>query len=66
MFCFQKAIYYLFPSGLFVPGARPSMKPPSKVFEKIKPPQFDETGRPFNFLFYTSRPNYSQLLHVRY
>lgn len=41
------------------------MKPPEEVFPQRKAAEFDETGRPFHFLFYTSRPNYYNLLHVR-
>lgn len=41
------------------------MKPPEEVFPQRKAAEFDETGRPFHFLFYTSRPNYYNIMHVR-
>lgn len=42
------------------------MKPPEEVFPQRKAAEFDETGRPFHFLFYTGRPNFYQVLHVGY
>lgn len=39
------------------------MKSPEEVFPKRKAAEFDETGRPFHFLFYTSKPNFFKLLH---
>lgn len=59
----DKAIQYLFPSGLFEPKARPMMKHPEEVFAKRKDAEFDETGRPFHPFFYTGLPNYYQVLH---
>lgn len=59
----DNAIQYLFPSGLFDPKARPLMKPPEEIFPPKKAAQFDETGRPYHFLFYTGKPNYFGLLH---
>ncbi|XP_023708287.1 28S ribosomal protein S9, mitochondrial [Cryptotermes secundus] len=59
----DRAIEYLFPSGLFEPKARPLMKPPDEVFPPRKAAEFDESGRPHHFLFYTGRPNLYQLLH---
>ena len=41
------------------------MKPPEQIFPERKAAEFDETGRPHHFLFYTSKPNFFQLLHVR-
>lgn len=41
------------------------LKPPEEVFPQKKAAEFDETGRPFHFLFYTTRPNYYNILHVR-
>lgn len=41
------------------------MKPPEEVFPSNKEAQFDVTGRPFHFLFYTTKPNFYQILHVR-
>lgn len=61
---FQKAIEYLFPSGLFEPKARPMMKPPEEIFPPRKAAEFDESGRPHHFLFYTGKPNLFQLLYV--
>ncbi|CAG2062589.1 unnamed protein product, partial [Timema podura] len=54
------AIQYLFPSGIFTPGARPLMKHPDEVFPPRKAAEFDESGRPHHFLFYTSKPNFYQ------
>ncbi|KAJ8925129.1 hypothetical protein NQ315_001311 [Exocentrus adspersus] len=59
----DNAIEYLFPSGLFEKKARPFMKPPEEVFPQKKAAEFDETGRPHHFLFYTSKPNFYQTLH---
>ncbi|KAG8227041.1 hypothetical protein J437_LFUL013828 [Ladona fulva] len=59
----DRAIEYLFPSGLFEPRARPLMRPPEEVFPQRKEAEFDESGRPYHFLFYTGKPNYYQLLH---
>lgn len=57
------AIEYLFPSGLYEKKARPLMKPPEEVFPQRKAAEFDESGRPYHFLFYTGKPNYYQVLH---
>jgi len=57
------AIEYLFPSGLYEPKARPMMKPPEEIFPKRKAAEFDESGRPHHFLFYTSKPNFYKLLY---
>ncbi|XP_057671672.1 28S ribosomal protein S9, mitochondrial [Diorhabda carinulata] len=59
----DNAIEYLFPSGLFEKTARPHMKPPNEIFPERKAAEFDETGRPYHFLFYTGKPNYYQALH---
>nr|CAD7395553.1 unnamed protein product [Timema cristinae] len=56
----DSAIQYLFPSGIFTPGARPLMKHPDEVFPPRKAAEFDESGRPHHFLFYTSKPNFYQ------
>ena len=66
MLILQEAIKYLFPSGLYDPRARPMMKHPSEIFPKKKDAEFDITGRPFHSLFYTSKANYYQVLHVLY
>jgi len=54
----------LFPSGLFDPRARPMMKHPDEIYPKRKAAEFDMNGRPFHSLFYTSKPNYYNLMHV--
>ncbi|CAD5110793.1 DgyrCDS158 [Dimorphilus gyrociliatus] len=59
----DRAIEYLFPSGLLNPKARPKLKPPSEVIPKRKAAQFDMDGRPFHNFFYTRQPNYFELLH---
>lgn len=40
------------------------MKPPEEVFPQRKAAEFDETGRPHHFLFYTSKPNFYKVLYV--
>lgn len=57
------AIKYLFPSGLFDPKAQPAMKHPDDLYPKCAEAQFDTTGRPHHFLFYTALPNYYQCLY---
>nr|CAH0100287.1 unnamed protein product [Daphnia galeata] len=59
----DEAIRYLFPSGLFDPRARPMMKHPDEIYPKRKAAEFDMNGRPFHSLFYTSKPNYYNLMH---
>lgn len=59
----DRAIEYLFPSGLYDKKARPLMKSPEDVIPQRKAAEFDETGRPFHNMFYTGRPNYYKLLH---
>ncbi|XP_046764024.1 28S ribosomal protein S9, mitochondrial isoform X1 [Gallus gallus] len=49
----DRAIAYLFPSGLFDKRARPMMK-------------WGEDGRPFHFLFYTGKQSYYSLMHETY
>merc|ERR1712212_418411 len=49
----DKAIEYLFPSGLTEPAARPIMKPPEEVFPQQKSVEFD----------YTNKPQYTQLMY---
>lgn len=41
------------------------MKHPEEIYPKKKEAEFDITGRPYHSLFYTSKPNYYQLLHVQ-
>ncbi|KAF7252570.1 28S ribosomal protein S9, mitochondrial [Varanus komodoensis] len=62
----DKAIAYLFPSGLFEKRARPLMKHPSDIFPKQSTIQWSEDGRPFHFLFYTGKPSYYSLMHETY
>ena len=59
----DKAIDYLFPSGLQAEGARPIMKPPEDVFPAQKSTEFDYSGRPFHPFFYTNKPQYTQLMY---
>ncbi|XP_050548651.1 28S ribosomal protein S9, mitochondrial [Daktulosphaira vitifoliae] len=59
----DEAIEYLFPSGLYDPKARPSMKPPNEVFPSKKDAEFDESGRPYHVFFYTGKPNFYLILH---
>ncbi|XP_014209379.1 28S ribosomal protein S9, mitochondrial [Copidosoma floridanum] len=54
----QSAIQYLFPSGIHDKMARPVMKPPEEIFPRRKAAEFDETGRPYHSMFYTTRPNF--------
>ncbi|KOB79457.1 Mitochondrial ribosomal protein S9 [Operophtera brumata] len=59
----DRAIEYLFPSGIYDPAARPLMKPPQEVFPARKAAEFDEAGRPHHFLFYTGKPNFFKLMY---
>lgn len=59
----DEAIEYLFPSGLYEKKARPIMKPPEEIFPKRKAAEFDESGKPYHFLFYTGRPNFYEVLY---
>ncbi|GJQ67950.1 hypothetical protein Trydic_g16707 [Trypoxylus dichotomus] len=59
----NNAIQYLFPSGLYEKKARPFMHPPEEVFPQKKAAEFDETGRPHHFLFYTGNANFYKLLY---
>lgn len=58
----DKAIEYLFPSGLFAKRARPIMKHPDLLHKAQKEAQFDIEGRPHHYLFYTACPNYQEAL----
>uniref|UniRef100_A0A8C8SGX5 Small ribosomal subunit protein uS9m n=1 Tax=Pelusios castaneus TaxID=367368 RepID=A0A8C8SGX5_9SAUR len=62
----DKAIAYLFPSGLFEKRARPIMKHPNEIFPPQKAIQWGEDGRPFNFLFYTGKQSFYSLMHEIY
>lgn len=59
----DKAIEYLFPSGLYEESARALMKPPEEVYPKQKSAEFDGEGRPLHPFYYTTKPNYSQALY---
>ncbi|XP_073406757.1 small ribosomal subunit protein uS9m [Dendrobates tinctorius] len=59
----DKAISYLFPSGLFEKRARPIMKHPDEIFPKQLAIQWGEDKRPFHFLFYTGKQAFYSLLH---
>lgn len=59
----DRAIEYLFPSGIYDRAARPLMKPPEEIFPARKAAEFDEAGRPHHFLFYTGKPNFYKLLY---
>lgn len=59
----DNAIAYLFPSGLYEKKARPFMKPPEEVFPARKAAEFNESGKPHHFLFYTGKPNFYKLLY---
>ncbi|XP_053444532.1 28S ribosomal protein S9, mitochondrial [Nycticebus coucang] len=62
----DRAIAYLFPSGLFEKRARPVMKHPEQIFPKQRAIQWGEDGRPFHFLFYTGKQSYYSLMHDVY
>ncbi|XP_053240217.1 28S ribosomal protein S9, mitochondrial isoform X1 [Podarcis raffonei] len=62
----DKAIAYLFPSGLFDKRARPVMKHPEEMFPKQRAIQWDKDGRPFHFLFYTGKQSYYSVMHELY
>jgi len=59
----DKAIEYLFPSGLYDEEARPKMKPPEEIFPRQKDAEFNEDGRPFHPFFYTTLPNFGQTMY---
>ncbi|XP_028913609.1 28S ribosomal protein S9, mitochondrial [Ornithorhynchus anatinus] len=62
----DRAITYLFPSGLFEKRARPIMKHPDDIFPKQRAIQWGEDGRPHHFLFYTGKQSYYSLMHEVY
>lgn len=59
----DKAISYLFPSGLFEPDAKPIMKPPEIVYPMQKDAEFSLDGRPHHPFFYTTKPQYTQIMY---
>ncbi|XP_011812010.1 PREDICTED: 28S ribosomal protein S9, mitochondrial [Colobus angolensis palliatus] len=62
----DRAIAYLFPSGLFEKRARPIMKHPEQIFPTQRAIQWGEDGRPFHYLFYTGKQSYYSLMHDVY
>ncbi|NXI39267.1 RT09 protein, partial [Galbula dea] len=62
----DRAVAYLFPSGLFDKQARPMMKHPTEIFPEQRKIQWGEDGRPFHFLFYTGKQSYYSLMHETY
>ncbi|KAJ1525977.1 hypothetical protein ONE63_009160 [Megalurothrips usitatus] len=56
----DKAVQYLLPSGIYQEFCRPEMKPPQDIVQKAK---FDDTGRPYHFMFYTNAPKLYELQH---
>jgi len=42
------------------------MEHPEKIFPSRKAAEFDESGRPFHSMFYTSKPNYYETLYVSF
>ncbi|CAI2347915.1 unnamed protein product [Caenorhabditis sp. 36 PRJEB53466] len=52
----DRAIEYLFPSGLTDPNARPVMRPPDEILPKFQRFTFDNEGRPEGSRFYTLSP----------
>ncbi|XP_053722218.1 28S ribosomal protein S9, mitochondrial [Synchiropus splendidus] len=62
----DRSISYLFPSGLFEKRARPLMKNPEEIFPQQRAVQWDASGRPFHFLFYTGKQSYYSLMHETY
>ncbi|EZA55978.1 hypothetical protein DMN91_003212 [Ooceraea biroi] len=59
----NRAIRYLFPSALYDPRARPMMRHPDEIFPHRKASEFDESGRPFHSMFYTTKQNYFEILY---
>ena len=62
----DRAIAYLFPSGLIEKRARPITKHPEEIFPKQTAIQWGEDGRPFHFLFYTGKQSYYSLMRGAY
>ncbi|CAH0401216.1 unnamed protein product [Chilo suppressalis] len=59
----DRAIEYLFPSGIYDPAARPLMRSPEEVYPARKAAEFDEAGRPHHFLFYTGKASFFKVLY---
>uniref|UniRef100_A0A1I7WUU7 Sugar transporter SWEET1 n=1 Tax=Heterorhabditis bacteriophora TaxID=37862 RepID=A0A1I7WUU7_HETBA len=58
----ERAIEYLFPSGLSDLKARPVMQPPDEIFPRFHRFLFDAEGRPQSTRFFTLRPNFYGVL----
>ncbi|EGT53222.1 hypothetical protein CAEBREN_16751 [Caenorhabditis brenneri] len=58
----DRAIQYLFPSGLTDPNARPVMRPPDEILPKFQRFTFDEEGKPEGTRFFTLNPKIYGLL----
>ncbi|XP_059177008.1 small ribosomal subunit protein uS9m-like [Physella acuta] len=59
----ERAIEYLLPSGIFDKKARPLLKDPYEIFPKKKVAQFSLDGRPYHWLYFTTLPNYYNILY---
>jgi len=59
----NRAIEYLLPNGIFEKKARPMMKDPYEVFPKRKAAQFGFDGRPHDSMYFTTKPNYYNILY---
>ncbi|EFO21172.2 ribosomal protein S9 containing protein [Loa loa] len=58
----EKAVEYLFPSGLTNKLALPVMKPPEEILPVLRQIAFDDEGRPKDLLFFTLAPKFYRLL----
>lgn len=58
----DRAIAYLFPSGLSDPKARPVMKSPEEILPRFHHFNFDDEGRPKNSRFFSLFPKFYGLL----
>ncbi|VBB32828.1 unnamed protein product [Acanthocheilonema viteae] len=58
----DRAIEYLFPSGLTHKLALPVMKPPEEILPVFRQIAFDDEGRPKDLLFFTLTPKFYRLL----
>uniref|UniRef100_A0A2K6WIF7 Uncharacterized protein n=1 Tax=Onchocerca volvulus TaxID=6282 RepID=A0A2K6WIF7_ONCVO len=60
----DKALEYLFPSGLTNKFALPVMKPPEEILPMLRQIEFDDEGRPKDLLFFTLAPKFYRLLSI--
>ncbi|KAM3723594.1 putative 40S ribosomal protein S9 [Dirofilaria immitis] len=60
----DKAMEYLFPSGLTNKLALPVMKPPEEILPMLRQIEFDDEGRPKDLLFFTLAPKFYRLLSI--